>query len=209
MVIFLGGPPRVGKSILAKRLNKELNISYTSTDALRYGAKQLKQIPPTDPLFILDRLEEWEKRDEFYTKYSSEKIISFQNKESEEVAKIVKGFIESTAYRKQDIILEGVALLPRFFETNFLKEFDISFFCVGNTNFEAFYTYSWEHRGTGDWLSETNQDVFEKIIKYCSDFSKTFKDDAEKYNIPYFEIQSEKFEEDIEKITEDITQKVS
>ena len=204
MLIFIGGAPRIGKSILSKELANKLNTSYASTDALRWGAKQLKQISADDPLFILDRLDEWDNRKDFYTKYSTQEITAFCKTESCEVVKIVKGFIESTAYRNQSFILEGIALLPSLIDQGFLEQYKINYFCVGNTDFKSLFDYSWNNRSHGDWLSGTDRSTFEKVIKFSCEFSKTIRKEAEEKQVQYFELHSSSFNEDIKKIVDSV-----
>lgn len=202
MIIFIGGPPRVGKSFLVRHLFNKLHISHTSTDTLRHAVKKLKQIPQKDPLFILDNLKAEKNRKEFSAKHSIEEVIDIQNTESKEVVKVVKGFVEWVDYHKQDFIIEGVALLPEFFDKEFLIKHNIKFFTIGNTDFSTFLEYSWEHRIHGDWLEEVDEETFEKVIRFCAEFSKVFKKQSEERNIPYFEIDSTKFKNEIEKISQ-------
>lgn len=58
MIYFIGGAPRVGKTQIAKKIAEKLSLSLTSTDALRWGAFQLNQIPLQDNLFVKKRLGE-------------------------------------------------------------------------------------------------------------------------------------------------------
>lgn len=180
-------------------------MSWVSTDALRFGAMQLETIPKDNALFSVINHGGWKNPEEYYQKTPILEIIKQQNEESAEVAKVIKGFIESVAYRNRSFILEGVALFPKVFETDFIKEYNINFTCVGNTNYENFFEYSWKFRSEGDWLKETNKETFSRVIKYCAEFSKVFKNNSEERSIPYFEIQSEKFNQNIEKIVSSLT----
>jgi len=198
MIIFIGGPPRVGKTVLAKKLAKKLRYSWLSTDDLRGAVKNSNILQKNNPLFIQIKEKETSP-EEFYQKYSPKEIIKIQNNESRQVAKMVKGFIEEISYRNRNFIIEGVALLPSLYQKSFLKHYKIKFYCTGNTNYESFIKYSWTHRVEGDWLKDVNKKTFEKVIKYCSEFSQLFKKQAKSHNFQYFEINSENFSKDIEK----------
>jgi len=193
MIFFIGGPPRTGKTLLARKLAKKLNISWLSTDDLRWAVMESGKILKNDSLFTLVNAGEWDNKEKYYNKYSPEEIIKHQNLESREVVKYLKGFIDALEYRKSDFILEGVALYPPLISKQVIKKSNIEFICVGNTDYESFADYSWRFRTTGDWLSNTNKETFNKIVKYCAVFSEKFKNEAKIHNLNYFELDSIKF----------------
>ncbi|MBU1118203.1 hypothetical protein KKD37_04555 [Patescibacteria group bacterium] len=200
MIYFLGGAPRTGKSQLAKKISKATGFSWLSTDNLRESVVNLESIPKSDQLFA--HWISWKDEDYIEKTFSPsiQEIINNQKSESKEVVKIVKGFVESISYNNRDFILEGVALLPSFFDTSFIDKYQIKFICVGNTNFESFFEYSWNHRSEGDWLENSNRDIFKKVISYSSKFSELFRNEAKSYNYPYYEINSQTFKSDLDQI---------
>jgi 2-phosphoglycerate kinase len=208
MLIFLGGAPRVGKSFIAHELSKRLDISYCSTDDLRWGEKEIGYIAKNNPLFLFDKMEHWTGDRSIYKNYSIKELIEAQNKESKEVLKLVNGFIASLNDNKEDFILEGVALVPHLIPKEFIEKYQIQFFCIGNTNYTSFIEYSWFHRTQGDWLKKVDYETFSKIINYCSVFSEHFKLESEKRNIPYFEIASNNFQQNSSYIINSIIESI-
>lgn len=206
MIYFIGGAPRTGKSQLAKKLSKRTGISWLSTDNLRESVEGLEIIPRDNPL--LKYWVNWKKDNYVKDTFSKsiEKLIENQDTESKEVSKLVKSFVESVDYNERDFIIEGVALLPRFYESEFLDKFKIKFVCIGNTDYEAFVKKSWEIRSEGDWLKDAERDVFNNTIRFCSRYSEVFKKEAEERGIPYYEIRSDSFELDIDKISMELGQ---
>lgn len=133
-----------------------------------------------------------------------DEIIENELIESKEVSKVVKGFIESEAYRKRNLVLEGVALLPEFFEKEFIQTYGIKFLCIGNTDYDTFVEYSWNHRSEGDWMENFNEETFKKVIRFCSELSKKFKEQSEDRGVDYFEINSDNFVTRINEISSTI-----
>ena len=209
MIYFIGGAPRTGKSQLAKRLSKITGLSWLSTDNLRESVEGLEIIPRDNPL--LRYWINWKKDNYLQETFSKpvEEMIEKQNIESKEVSKLVRSFVESINYNNRDFILEGVALLPRFYDQEFLNKFKVKFVCVGNTDYESFVKKSWEIRSEGDWLKDAERDVFNNTIKYCSKYGEIFKKEASDRSISYFEICSDSFELDIEKISKELVSQIS
>lgn len=186
MIYFIGGAPRVGKTQLAKKLSEKTGLSWLSTDNLRESLPHLEVISKDHP--ILRYWINWE--DQNFAKKTFrppiEEIIRRQNEESKEVAKMVKGFVESITYNSHDFILEGVALLPEFYSKQFLDKYKIKFICIGNTDYKSFLEYSWRHRIEGDWLEGVDQKTFAKAVRFFVEFSKLFKSQANSRRIPYY-----------------------
>ncbi len=200
MIYLIGGAPRIGKTQLAKKLSGKTGYSWITTDNLRQGLTYLEEINKNHP--IKRYWINWD--DENYPQnlfdYPIQETIKRQNNESVEVAKLVRGVVESLNYLNRDFIIEGVALLPTFFEKQFLKRNKIKFVCVGNTHFQSLFEYSWKHRTDGDWLADVDKKTFRKAIRFSSQFSKEFKKQAKNNNLPYFEIHASTFLKDIEEI---------
>ena len=58
MIYLLGGPPRVGKSIISKTITKKYGINVVSTDSLGAVLENVLD-PEVDPgLFIVNRFNE-------------------------------------------------------------------------------------------------------------------------------------------------------
>ena len=53
-VFLIGGPPRVGKSLLAGKLAKKLNAQIVSTDSIRHAAKKVVDNKDSD-LFLINK----------------------------------------------------------------------------------------------------------------------------------------------------------
>ncbi|MBU0976096.1 MAG: hypothetical protein ABIA11_03960 [Patescibacteria group bacterium] len=45
-----------------------------------------------------------------------------------------------------------------------------------------------------------DKDIFERVIKYATEFSQYFKEECVKFSVPFFNISSENFKEDINKV---------
>ncbi len=76
MIYFLGGPPRVGKSIIAKTITSKYGINVVSTDSLGAVLENVLD-PELEPgLFIVNRFNEMsvEDRIDLMVKNTTERI---------------------------------------------------------------------------------------------------------------------------------------
>lgn len=200
MIYFIGGAPRTGKSQLAKRLSKVTGYSWLSTDNLRESLELLDEIPKSSPL--LSNWVDWRENDHISKTFSipAEEIIANQDLESLELNKVIKGFVQSLDYCKRDFILEGVALLPEYFDNDFINKYKIKFVCVGNTDYETFREFSWENRTEGDWLEKADKSIFDNVILYSTKYSEIFRSQSENRGIKYYDISSQAFNNDLDLI---------
>lgn len=199
---FIGGAPRIGKSILAYSLAKEIGGHVVSTDSIRNAAKKASSDKDGD-LFIINRIEnipeaEWLGN---YLK-SPEKIVDAQNRESVAVYPSVVSFCNSFVEDSAVHIVEGVALLPSLVAEMKNKPKHIIY--VGNTNkkhVEAMLAYG-EKYPQQDWMTAMGygKDKIEAMANFVCSMSLYFKNEAEKYGFPYYEINDEDFEESIKGI---------
>ena len=129
---FIGGAPRIGKTILSYALAEKVKGHVVSTDAIRNVAKKVSSDKDSD-LFIINKKEdiseeEWLKdhRD------IPQNAVDFQNRESIAVWPALIGFCNSFAEDRETHVLEGVALLPSKIAE--MKDKPEHIFFVGNTS---------------------------------------------------------------------------
>jgi 2-phosphoglycerate kinase len=58
MIYFLGGPPRVGKSIIANQIRKKLSISVVSTDSIGAMLEKILRPEKAPDLFVFRKYNE-------------------------------------------------------------------------------------------------------------------------------------------------------
>ena len=201
---FIGGPPRVGKSILAYSLAKKIGGHVVSTDSIRNAAKKACSDKESD-YFIINRTEhvpdaEWIENHGVYP----ERTIEAQNRESKAIWESVVSFCNT--FVEDDVIhvVEGVALLPSLVSTMKNKPKHILY--VGNTNEDHLasiirYGEEFPHQ---DWIAGMgySKEKVEAFAVFVRAMSEYFKTEAEKHGFPYFEISDDNFKKSIENIIE-------
>ena len=114
MIYLIGGPPRCGKTTLAKALSKRVGASWISTDMLevisgRYMTKNQWSI--SHPYSILRRIHK--SNDAFYTSLSSQKIVTLLRKQARATFPAIEMAIACAVADEHDLIIEGYHLEPR------------------------------------------------------------------------------------------------
>lgn len=114
MIYIIGGAPRCGKTKLAQKLSKKLNIPIFSTDQLRKDILKCTPCNKIDIKFPFEKMFQGDKVDDFFANYTARDILNADLREARSIWKIIKNFIEDKILLNQDYIIEGVHLLPKY-----------------------------------------------------------------------------------------------
>ena len=135
MIYLIGGPPRCGKTTLARELSKRLVIPYVPADYLTSAISPY--IPQED---VKERLPRWYARikteksnDRLYAEYTPQEIVSFYLVEAETYWPGIKNFILYALHEGQNFIVEGVQFRPDLVQALLHAE--------GEDNFNAIFLY--------------------------------------------------------------------
>jgi len=182
MLYILGGAPRCGKSIIARRFVSERNISYFSTDflieSLEKGAPQLNiKFGPFIP--------------------KAEKVWPILNY-------LMKGIVEWT----ESYLIEGDSLLPKYLST-FQKRNKNKVSCcfVGFTKISPEDKLSEIRKYSNqkdDWTNKRSDQQMLKAINSMIEFSEFLETECTKYNIKYFDV-SDNFQENLDEVFDFLT----
>ncbi|MDB4940374.1 MAG: hypothetical protein JWO40_799 [Candidatus Doudnabacteria bacterium] len=199
---FIGGPPRVGKTILSFALADKIGGHVVSTDSIRNAAKKACSDKESD-LFIINRTENITE-DEWLKNHleNPEIVVEYQNKESKALWPSIESFCSSFCDDDAMHILEGVAILPALVAEMKNKPKHIAF--VGNTSdthLKAMLDHA-ERFPEKDWMKALNYNSkrFEGMANFIKVMSLYFKSEAEKYDFPYYEISDGDFENSLKEI---------
>lgn len=166
-IILIGGPQATGKTTLAKKLSYRLDIPWISTDQIR----TICAIKSS----------------------SDKKGVSAEIENNEEIWKGVERFIRSP-FPLENIIIEGVAILPQFVASLDIK---VNPIFIVDTD-EARISDVIYQRSLLPWIkTKTKEQQLEKVA-YIQEFNDFFKQEAEKYKFPVVEIS--KSDQDVEKV---------
>lgn len=199
---FLGGPPRVGKTILALALAEKVKGHFVSTDSIRNAAKKACSDKESD-FFIINRTENVSE-DEWLKNHLEQPEITLdhQNRESKAVWPSIVSFCNSFCEDDAVHVLEGVAILPSLVSAMKNRPAHVAF--VGNTNTEHLksmldYADCFPEK---DWMRELGYSAkrFEGMANFVRTMSLYFKAEAEKYGFPYYEVSDANFDDSIQEI---------
>lgn len=207
---FLGGPPRVGKTILAFALAEKVQGHVVSTDSIRNAAKKACSDTESD-YFIINRAENVPEEEWLRNHINHPEVtVDFQNRESKAIWPSLVSFCNSFCEDDAVHVLEGVAILPSLVSEMEHKPAHIAF--VGNTSAEhvSFMIEHAENFPERDWMAALSysRQKMEGMANFVRTMSLYFKAESEKYGFPYYEISDRDFKESIEKISGKIAVKL-
>ncbi|MDD5437705.1 MAG: AAA family ATPase [Patescibacteria group bacterium] len=201
MIYLIGGPPRCGKTTLAKAASKKMGIPWISCDTLEVigGAyMSRKEWNDSHPYAFLRK--KHKTNDEFYDTYSSKKIVDVLRKEAEPVFAAIDMMTICEIKDGNDYIIEGYHILPRLAQ-KLIKKY-------GKKNIKAIFIVKRDakkfaedvHKSTtpNDWLilGTKKTGTFLKIGKMVALYSQRFEIEAKKFGFKVFSMD-EKFEEQL------------
>ncbi|PIR89461.1 MAG: hypothetical protein COU07_00990 [Candidatus Harrisonbacteria bacterium CG10_big_fil_rev_8_21_14_0_10_40_38] len=201
---FLGGPPRVGKSIIAFALADKVHGHVVSTDAIRNAARKTSFQKDGD-LFIVEKTETVSEKEWIENHLNNpKKIVEYQNRESKALWSSIESFCNSFCEDDTVHIVEGVAIISSLVAGMKNKPENVVF--VGNTS-ENHLKSLLEHVRDfprKDWMSALgySEERIEAMASFIKEMSLYFKSEAEKYGFPYFEISDDNFQSSIGSIVE-------
>jgi 2-phosphoglycerate kinase len=190
MIYLIGGPPRCGKTTLAKALSKKLKISWISADALECASRPYvpkKNQKKKYPYSYLRGHGKDRNNDEFYSIYSTTKIISVLKKQAKTVETAVEMFIAHELDNHNDYIIEGYHITPAF-RTKMVKTYGKkNIRTVFLTKFDAEQFAKDVHKSStpNDWLLvlTKKEETFLKVGKMVAKYSEYFEKEAKKFKL--------------------------
>lgn len=201
---FIGGAPRIGKTILSLALAEKIGGHYVSTDSIRNAAKKACKDESSD-LFIINAAEhisdeEWLKNHNEFP----EKVIEYQNRESIALWPSLVSFCNSFCEDSAIHVVEGVALLPSLVFA--MKDKPKHIFYVGNTSekhSQSMLDFA-KKFPQWDWMAASgySDEKIKAMATFVKEMSLYFKSEAEKYSFPYYELDDDHFEQSIKDIIE-------
>jgi len=192
MIYLIGGPPKCGKTTLAKRLSKQENIPWVSTDTLQnvikpyFNQKDLLKCFPASA-------QRGKSNDEKYSRYSIEEIISAYRHQAKSVYHAIDMFIVSEITDGNDFIVEGYHIEPDLVATLKSKYPDIvkEVFLVKRDE-EKFVCDIKESATPNDWIlvRTQNEEIYAKIAKMICEYGRWFETESQKHGFKAFNMDN-------------------
>ena len=194
MIYLIGGPPRCGKTVIAKDLAGTTGFSWCPTDYLGSVVSQYiaeDEYPARFPLGHLRRVQE-RSNDRLYSQHTANEIIGLYQTQAQTVWAGLRAFLEYAAVTKQDFVLDGYQIQPRLIHSLSRHELyaDIRAVFIYRTDERAILE-GFQHGGSpDDWVARNTEDekTLPKVARMVIEYGKHFHSEAEKYSFRSFDM---------------------
>ncbi len=205
-VYLIGGPPKCGKTTLAKALSKKLLVPWISSDTLENIVRVYTQ-KEQHPLLFPHSYVRGKSNDKFYAYHTPEAIVQGYVEQSKATYDAVSMIVETYLTDQDDFIVEGYQVTPEIVY-RILKKF-------GDEHIRAVFLLRRDegrmvqdfHKSTtpNDWiLRKTKEEAtFAKIAKMISVYADYTEKEAKKYKLPVFEMDTN-FSISLEKVIQQL-----
>ncbi len=204
MVFLLGGPPRVGKSIIAGEIRRSHAVSVVSTDSLSTVLENVLSPEAVPDLFVFGKFNEMPmaERVKLLTEDPAE-LIGYVRKESQVVWKAVKAFIRRENDEGRDVLIEGVAVLPE--AVSQLADIPYRVVFIGNQgeNHKENMRKSAQEKAH-DWMRGASDPYLGAYAMFVKRMSACIEQEAKKYGFEYIEMDKKSFGDATEEVMESL-----
>jgi len=203
MIYLIGGTPKCGKTTLAKKMSKKLDIPWLSTDSLQNVIKPYINKEDLANKFPSSHTR-FESNDEKYSTLSSEEIISNYRTQATTLFPAIDMFCISEITDGNDFIIEGYHIEPKFAkELSEKYPGKIASIFLTKTDIPKFIKNIKNSTTPNDWiLKRTNEEeTFTKIAEMISEYGSLIKKEAYMYVLKTITMDND-FEEKIEEAIE-------
>lgn len=195
MIYFIGGPPRVGKSIIAGEIARLHGISAVSTDSLGAVVEAVMN-PEDDPgLFAVSRFNEMSEADRIeLLRGNPARHIACLLEESAAVWRAVVPFVAREQEEGRDLVAEGVAVLPHLVHQ--LAGIDYRAVFIGNQTDAQDHNVKRSARAGGhDWMRDASDEYIDAFVFFAAKMSHYIENEAGKYGFEYLEMKGRPFDD--------------
>jgi 2-phosphoglycerate kinase len=206
MIYLIGGPPKCGKTTLAKTLSKSLGIPWVSTDTLQCVIKpymneedSLKKFPTN--------YQRGKDNDEKYSKFSSKEIIEAYQQQAKTVYQAIDMFAICEITDGNDFIIEGYHIEPELV-TELIRKYPekIKSIFLVKSDKEKFVGDIKKSTTPNDWIiaRTKNEETYQKIATMICEYGNFFEKESEKHGFRVLNMDDD-FDNRIKKATEYLT----
>ncbi len=188
MIYLIGGPPRCGKTTLAKTFSNQAKIPWISSDTLEVIAGEYmtqEEWDQTHPYSIAHT-----SNNAFYAEFSTKEIIALIQAQSLATEPAIHMTALCSMKDEIDYIIEGYHITPKF-AAKLIKKYgaqNIKAVFLIKTDAEKFVSEAVKNPVANDWLikKDTKPETLIKVGQMIAKYSKYFQDEAKKYKVPVF-----------------------
>lgn len=196
-IVLIGGAPTTGKSTMAEKIARHLNLPWISTDQIRDIARYFARREDVPNLFNPEGYD----AEKFLTKFSAQEISDIEFKQGDAVWPAVRAFIEKDYTYERGFVIEGVNLLPHHIT-------DLQGYVHTESLFPVFLIDDNEERirdvifNRGLWGDADSypDSVKEKEVEWVRVFNNRIRDEAAEHNISVVDVSKQ--DNDVAKVLE-------
>ena len=188
MIYLIGGPPKCGKTTLAKKLSKKLKIQWVASDTLQIVAR--KYVAKYAPKETYEKLYphnalKGKTNDETYSLATPKQISNNYIRQAKTSYDAIDMFAICEITDGNDYIIEGYHVTPQL-AARLIKQYGKEHFQVVfivKKDIEEFVKNVEKSTTPNDWiLAKTkNRETLYKIAEMISKYSQYFESEAKKY----------------------------
>ena len=188
MIYLIGGPPKCGKTTLAKQISKTAGIPWVSTDTLQNVIKPYIPEQNHPAKFPLSSLR-YESNDEKYAKHSADELIVAYRHQAKTLHPAIEAFVASEIIEGNDYIVEGFHLEPELI-SKLVAEFPekVRGVLVIKKDPTAFVENIHSSTTPNDWIIKKTKDeaTFPKIAAVITAYSAQLENAAKQHDLKVF-----------------------
>jgi 2-phosphoglycerate kinase len=209
MIFLLGGPPRVGKSLISSEIRQKHAVSVVSTDTLGAVLENVLSPEAVPDLFVFSKFYEMPMADRVKVMMTDPaELIDYTRKESHVIWSAVEAFIRREKDEGRDALIEGVAVLPELVSQ--LEDIPHRVVFIGNQgeNHKENIKKSAEEN-EHDWMRDASDQYVSAFAIFAKRMSAYIEQEAEKYGFEYIEMDQVLFEDVTEEVIKSLGLNVS
>ena len=193
MIYLLGGPPRVGKSLIANVIRQQHALSIVSTDTLGAVLENVLTPQAAPDLFIFDRINQMPMAERVRLITEDPGLLSeYVRRESRVVWKAVQAFIRREQEEGRDVLIEGVAVLPELVSQLDDNTYRVVF--IGNQGENHGENIKQSAReNEWDWMRDASDEYINAFAMVVKRMSAAIEQEAENYGYEYIEMGQKSF----------------
>jgi 2-phosphoglycerate kinase len=185
MIFLLGGPPRVGKSMISGEIRQKHAVSVVSTDTLGAVLENVLSPGAAPDLFVLGKFADMPLAERVKSIMKDPAaLVDYVRRESHVVWKAVEAFVGRENDEGRDVLIEGVAVLPELIGQ--IEDIPHRAVFVGNQgedhkeNIKRFAEEN-EH----DWMRGASDQYIDAFTVFVNRMSAYIEQEAKKYGFEY------------------------
>jgi len=185
MIYLIGGPPRCGKTTIAKESSK-LWISVDTIESVILSNTNKKDLNRLFPKTVV-RKKTKQSNDIMYNSYSAKKITNLYKKQSKTSWEAIDTMINRELHEHNDYIIEGHQIHPEFIN-NIIKKYggkNIISLVLTRFNLDEIVSGNKKYKVENNWFIQKtkNEYIFYKIAEMIKVYSNYYEKEAKKYGI--------------------------